>query len=127
MEKRVLNRLLADFPGARTILEGPVRAVAEGARVARMGVLLGVLNSHSVLAWQYRRFGKATWKSARFFSVREFLGLLVRRAIGPRMDDDLEDDPLAATVDLGLAPALGRLYRRGVRLQPPPEAEGKSA
>jgi SAM-dependent methyltransferase len=52
------------------------QALTEAGRVARHGLLLGVLNRHSLLTWKYRRSGKPLWKSARFFTVRELTGLV---------------------------------------------------
>jgi SAM-dependent methyltransferase len=61
----------------------PARALAEAVRVARQGVLLGVLNRWSLVAARYRISGKAIWRCARFFGAGE-LALLARRAAGPR-------------------------------------------
>ncbi len=61
----------------------PARALAEAGRVARCGLLLGVLNRHSLLAVRHRRSGKPLWKSARFFTPGD-LQRLVRQAIGNR-------------------------------------------
>jgi ubiquinone/menaquinone biosynthesis C-methylase UbiE len=36
----------------------PRQVLAEAGRVARQGLLLGVLNRHSILTWGYRRSGK---------------------------------------------------------------------
>jgi SAM-dependent methyltransferase len=64
-------------------LPDPARALAEAARVARRGILLGVLNRWSLLALRYRFSGKSLWRSARFFGPRE-LATLARRAAGRR-------------------------------------------
>lgn len=64
-------------------LADPARALAEAVRVARQGVLLGVLNRWSVLTLRYRSSGKAMWRSARFFGPQE-LASLVRTAAGRR-------------------------------------------
>jgi len=61
----------------------PARALAEAVRVARQGVLLGVLNRWSLLTLRYRLSGKPMWRSARFFGPWE-LTKMVRRAAGPR-------------------------------------------
>ncbi|HSC94417.1 MAG TPA: class I SAM-dependent methyltransferase [Burkholderiales bacterium] len=61
----------------------PARALAEAVRVARQGLLLGVLNRWSLVAARYRSSGKAMWKCARFFGAGE-LALLAQRAAGPR-------------------------------------------
>jgi SAM-dependent methyltransferase len=60
------------------------RALAEAVRVARQGVLLGVLNRWSWVARSYRRSGRSPWKSARFFTPGE-LKRLVRRIAGGRL------------------------------------------
>ncbi len=62
----------------------PARALAEAGRVARCGLLLGVLNRHSLMAVRHRRSGKPLWKSARFFSPGE-LRRLVLAAVGSRV------------------------------------------
>jgi len=61
-------------------LPDPLRALAEAVRVARQGVLLGVLNRWSVLGLRYRLSGKALWRSARFFAPRELVDLARRAA-----------------------------------------------
>jgi SAM-dependent methyltransferase len=61
----------------------PLRALAEAIRVARQGIILGVLNRWSLLALKYRRSGTRLWKSARFFTPWE-LARLVRVAAGKR-------------------------------------------
>ena len=61
----------------------PARALAEAVRVARQGVLLGVLNRWSLLTARYRFSGKAMWRSARFFGPGE-LAKLARGAAGRR-------------------------------------------
>jgi SAM-dependent methyltransferase len=64
-------------------LPDPPRALAEAVRVARQGVLLGVLNRWSLLALRYRLSGKAMWRSARFFGPWE-LARMARDAAGRR-------------------------------------------
>jgi hypothetical protein len=61
----------------------PERALSEAIRVARMGVLLGVLNRWSVLAVRHRLSGKPLWRCARFFGPWELAGM-VRGAAGQR-------------------------------------------
>jgi ubiquinone/menaquinone biosynthesis C-methylase UbiE len=65
--------------------EDPVRIVSEAIRVARHGVILGVLNRTSVLGWRRRRAGGAPWNAATFFSPAE-LRLIVHQAGGRRID-----------------------------------------
>lgn len=66
-------------------LPDPARALAEAARVARRGILLGVLNRWSLLALQYRLSRKAVWRAARFYGVWE-LARMVGRAAGRRAE-----------------------------------------
>ena len=61
----------------------PARVLVEAVRVARQGVLLGVLNRWSLEAARYRLSGKAMWRSARFFGPGE-LARLAREAAGRR-------------------------------------------
>jgi SAM-dependent methyltransferase len=61
----------------------PAHALSEAIRVARKGVLLGVLNRWSVLALRYRLSGKPLWRCARFFGARELAGI-VQAAAGQR-------------------------------------------
>jgi SAM-dependent methyltransferase len=56
----------------------PLRALEEAVRVARKGVILGVLNRLSLLAARRRFFGESLWETARFFSVRELENLACR-------------------------------------------------
>jgi ubiquinone/menaquinone biosynthesis C-methylase UbiE len=64
-------------------LPDPARALAEAVRVARHGILLGVLNRWSLLTLRYRLTGKAMWRSARFFGTWG-LARMVRQAAGGR-------------------------------------------
>jgi SAM-dependent methyltransferase len=61
----------------------PFRALAEAVRVARQGLILGVLNRWSLLTLKYRSSGKPLWKAARFFGPQE-LTRLVRIAAASR-------------------------------------------
>jgi SAM-dependent methyltransferase len=63
----------------------PLRALIEAFRVARHGLILGVLNRWSLLARRYRASGKPLWQSARFFSPFE-LSALVRQSAGRRLE-----------------------------------------
>jgi len=51
----------------------PLRALTEAVRVARTGVLLGVLNRTSFLGRRRRRAGGPVWSLARFFSPAELV------------------------------------------------------
>jgi SAM-dependent methyltransferase len=57
-------------------LPDPARALAEAVRVARHGVLLGVLNRWSLLTLRYRMSGKAMWDAARFFGPWELTDMV---------------------------------------------------
>jgi ubiquinone/menaquinone biosynthesis C-methylase UbiE len=61
----------------------PVQALAEALRVARCGLILGVLNRQSVLGRQLRRAGGPIWEAARFFTPAELVHM-VRRAADER-------------------------------------------
>lgn len=60
----------------------PERALHEAARVARLGVILGVLNRWHPLAWQRKRSGLPVWQVAHFYSPPELVRL-VRKALHP--------------------------------------------
>ena len=61
----------------------PAHALAEALRVARCGLILGVLNRQSGLGRQLRRAGGPIWEAARFFTPAELVHL-VRRAADER-------------------------------------------
>lgn len=61
----------------------PRRALNEAVRVARNGLLLGVLNRCSLLALRRRASVRSPWDVARLFSPRELAGL-VRDCAGAR-------------------------------------------
>jgi SAM-dependent methyltransferase len=74
-----------DLVGLITALEflpEPVQALAEGLRVARQGLILGVLNRQSLLGWKLKREGGPIWGVARFFTPAELSGLVHRAANG---------------------------------------------
>lgn len=77
-----------DLSALITTLEfvaNPELALVEAVRVAKHGLLLGVLNRHSLLAARRRLQGKPRWKSVHFFTVTELLRL-VRRTCGDRLE-----------------------------------------
>ncbi|HQX53928.1 MAG TPA: class I SAM-dependent methyltransferase [Planctomycetaceae bacterium] len=76
---------LASFITTLEFVANPELALAEAVRVAKQGLLLGVLNRHSLLAARHRYSGKAHWKSANFITVNE-LTSLVSRACADRID-----------------------------------------
>ena len=49
-------------------LSDPGQALAEAIRVARQGLILGVLNAQSHLGRRYKREGGPIWEGARFFT-----------------------------------------------------------
>ncbi|MGQ9708931.1 MAG: class I SAM-dependent methyltransferase, partial [Anaerolineae bacterium] len=63
-------------------LPHPKRALQEAARVARHGIVLGVLNRWHPLAWQRKRSGLPVWQIACFYSPVE-LKRLVHQALHP--------------------------------------------
>lgn len=67
-------------------IHDPIQALTEAARVARHGlVVLGVLNRHSLLAWQLCRSGEPPWQAARFFTPDELVHL-IQQATGEDVD-----------------------------------------
>jgi len=62
-------------------LPDPARALREAARVARSGLVLGVLNRMHPLAQQRKQSGAPLWQAARFYTPRE-LQQEVQAALG---------------------------------------------
>jgi SAM-dependent methyltransferase len=60
----------------------PARALDEALRVARRGLILGVLNRQSLLGRQLRNEGGPVWDTARFFAPVELIHLVRRGAAG---------------------------------------------
>lgn len=58
-------------------LPHPRQALAEALRIARQGLLLGVLNAESHLGRQYKRAGGPIWESARFFTPWELKRMIL--------------------------------------------------
>jgi len=67
-------------------LPDPILALHEAARVARRGIVLGVLNRWHPLAWQRRRSGLPLWQVAHFYSPPELANVL-RRALGVQVGE----------------------------------------
>jgi ubiquinone/menaquinone biosynthesis C-methylase UbiE len=63
-------------------MSDPLRALAEAVRVARQGVVVGVLNRHSLLGLRRRVSYDRLWRSARLFSPREVARLTRQVARG---------------------------------------------
>lgn len=83
-------------------LEDPAAALREAARVARRGLVLGVLSSRSPVAWWRRARRSRTYGEARFYSPRA-LARLVRDALAER------EPTLWAATGLHPLPGLDRL------------------
>jgi ubiquinone/menaquinone biosynthesis C-methylase UbiE len=60
----------------------PTQVLAEATRVARHGLILGVLNRQSLLAWRRKRSGEALWQEARFFTPAELVRLVQQAVAG---------------------------------------------
>lgn len=54
-------------------LSDPIQGLTEATRVARQGLILGVLNEDSRLRREYKRGGGPIWKAARFFTTHELI------------------------------------------------------
>jgi ubiquinone/menaquinone biosynthesis C-methylase UbiE len=65
-------------------IEEPMLAIAEAARVAKLGLLLGVINRHSLLGLRRRRSGRPPWTSAKLYTPHE-LSHLVRSTLTDRV------------------------------------------
>jgi len=63
-------------------VEKPLETLVEAVRVARQGLILGVLNRRSFLACRYRASRKSLWQAAHFFSVGELKRLVMQAAKG---------------------------------------------
>lgn len=59
-------------------ISNPLRALSEAARVARQGVVLGVINRHSLLGLNYRRMGGPVWGTAKMYTPRELTRLALK-------------------------------------------------
>jgi SAM-dependent methyltransferase len=67
-------------------LPDPARALAEALRVARDGLILGVLNRQSLLGRKLRNKGGPVWSVARFFTPAELVALVRRAPADTRVD-----------------------------------------
>lgn len=63
----------------------PLSTIQEAYRVSREGMLLGVINQHSLLGRRYRKKGGKIWGHARFFTVKE-LQQMARQVSGAYTD-----------------------------------------
>ncbi|MEJ2596743.1 MAG: class I SAM-dependent methyltransferase [Anaerolineales bacterium] len=64
-------------------LPEPLQALAEALRVARQGIILGVLNADSCLGREYKLAGGPIWEAARFFTPDELI-CMIRRVAGEK-------------------------------------------
>ena len=62
-------------------LPDPIAVLSEVHRVARKGLILGVLNTQSCLGWKYKRSKSPIWKSAQLFTPSD-LKQLIQQAVG---------------------------------------------
>lgn len=72
-----------DLVAMITVLEflpDPYMALKEALRIARQGLILGVLNAGSRLVQQYKRDGGPIWEAAEFFTPVELKGVILEIA-----------------------------------------------
>ena len=67
-------------------LPDPLQALVEALRVARQGLILGVLNRSSLLGRRLRRSGGPVWDVARFLTPAELVQLVQRAAAAKRVE-----------------------------------------
>jgi ubiquinone/menaquinone biosynthesis C-methylase UbiE len=67
-------------------LTDPAQALTETMRVARYGLILGVLNRQSLLGRQLKKEGGPVWGAARFFTPAGLTQLVRRAAARKRID-----------------------------------------
>lgn len=67
-------------------LPDPLQALVEALRVAKQGLILGVLNRSSLLGWMLRHEGGPVWNAARFFTPDELVQLVQRAAAEKRVE-----------------------------------------
>lgn len=60
----------------------PAQALVEAMRVARCGLILGMLNRQSLLGWRLKRSRESLWQVAHFFTPAELAHLVQRAAAG---------------------------------------------
>jgi len=73
----------------------PAQVLAEATRVARLGLILGVLNRQSLLAWQRKRSGEPLWQEAHFFTPAEFGSSGAAGCCRGAGEDRVANDPVA--------------------------------
>jgi len=57
-------------------ISDPLQALSESLRVARQGLILGVINRHSLLGWRNRQKGGPIWGTAKFYTPRELIRMV---------------------------------------------------
>jgi ubiquinone/menaquinone biosynthesis C-methylase UbiE len=62
-------------------LPDPIQGLGEAIRVARQGLILGVLNADSRLGREYKLAGGPIWEVARFFTPDELI-CMIRKVAG---------------------------------------------
>ncbi|MDX1924872.1 MAG: class I SAM-dependent methyltransferase [Pirellulaceae bacterium] len=65
-------------------IDDPKLAITEAARVAKIGLLLGAINRHSVLGLRRSRSRRTPWNSAKLYTPHE-LSCLVRSTLADRV------------------------------------------
>ena len=73
---------LVAFVTTLEFLPDPVLALREGLRVARRGLILGVINGQSLLGRRLRRAGGPIWGVARLYTPGELRALVQQAATG---------------------------------------------
>lgn len=61
-------------------VENPAKVLSEGLRVSRKGLVMGAINRHSLLGWQYRKKGGLIWRDATLFTPAELSRLITENA-----------------------------------------------
>ena len=91
--------------------------------MARHGLILGVLNRQSLLAWRRKRSGAPLWQEARFFSPAELVRLVQQAAaasLSPAIDEALQIFQRGLSVEPGAMSTLGSVAERVARHSPCP-------
>ena len=57
-------------------ISDPTRALSEAFRVTRQGLILGVINQHSLLGSRYRKKGGPIWSAATLYTPRELIQMV---------------------------------------------------
>jgi ubiquinone/menaquinone biosynthesis C-methylase UbiE len=67
---------LTTFITTLAFITDPAKALTEALRVSKQGLILGVINRHSLLGWCYSLRGGPIWDSARFLTINELIRTL---------------------------------------------------